>query len=110
MSAEIADFRDSAMGNIQNIYITGFDDAGDWEIDETGGAYNYENGLLNFTSIEIDMTNYTADKTLAQVFMDKSGALTAWDPSTFATVVTAPTVGADESKLAWTYTAMKGAF
>jgi len=110
MSAEIADFRDSAMGNIQNIYITGFDDAGDWEIDETGGAHNYENGLLNFASIEIDMTNYTADKTLAQVFMDKSGALTAWDPSTFATVVTAPTVGADESKLAWTYTAMKGAF
>ena len=110
MSAEIADFRDSAMGNIQNIYITGFDDAGDWEIDETGGAHNYENGLLNFASIEIDMTNYTADKTLAQIFMDKSGALTAWDPSTFATVVTAPTVGADESKLAWTYTAMKGAF
>ena len=110
MSAEIADFRDSAMGNIQNIYITGFDDAGDWEIDETGGAHNYENGLLNFASIEIDMTNYTADKTLAQVFMDKSGALTAWDPSTFATVVTATTVGADESKLAWTYTAMKGAF
>ena len=66
MSAEIADFRDSAMGNIQNIYITGFDDAGDWEIDETGGAHNYENGLLNFASIEIDMTNYTADKTLAQ--------------------------------------------
>ena len=110
MTAEIADFRDSAMGNIQNIYITGFDDAGDWEIDETGSAHNYENGLLNFASIEIDMTNYTADKTLAQVFMDKSGALTAWDPSTFATVVTAPTVGADESKLAWTYTAMKGAF
>ncbi len=110
MSAEIADFRDSAMGTVQNIYITGFDDAGDWEIDETGGAYNYENGLLNFASIEIDMTNYSADKTLAEVFMDKSGALTAWDPSTFATVVTTPTVGADETGLAWTYAAMKGAF
>src|SRR5210317_1129633 len=110
MTAEIADFRDSAMGTVQNIYITGFDDAGDWEIDETGGAYNYENGLLNFTGIEIDMTNYTAGKTLAEVFMDKSGAVSAWDPSTFATVVTAPTVGADESKLAWTYAAMKGAF
>ena len=48
MTAEIADFRDSAMGTVQNIYITGFDDAGDWEIDETGGAYNFENGLLNF--------------------------------------------------------------
>jgi hypothetical protein len=110
MSAEIADFRDSAMGTVQNIYITGFDDAGDWEIDETGGAYNYENGLLNFASIEIDMTNYSVDKTLADVFMDKSGAITAWDPTTFATAVTAPTVGADESKLAWTYAAMKGAF
>jgi hypothetical protein len=110
MSAEIADFRDSAMGNVQNIYITGFNDAGDWEIDETGSAHNYENGLLNFAGIEINMTNYSADKTLAEVFMDKSGAVSAWDPSTFATVVTAPTVGADESKLAWTYAAMKGAF
>jgi hypothetical protein len=110
MSAEIADFRDSAMGNVQNIYITGFNDAGDWEIDETGGAYNFENGLLNFASIEIDMTNYTAGKTLAEVFMDKSGAVSAWDPTTFATEVTAPTVGADESKLSWTYASMKGAF
>ncbi|MAZ96182.1 MAG: hypothetical protein CMP53_01515 [Flavobacteriales bacterium] len=110
MSAEIADFRDSAMGNVQNIYITGFNDAGDWEIDETGGAYNFENGLLNFSSIEIDMTNYTAGKTVAEVFMDKSGAVSAWDPTTFATVVTAPTVGADESKLSWTYASMKGAF
>jgi hypothetical protein len=42
--------------------------------------------------------------------MDKSGAISAWDPTTFATVVTAPTVGADESKLSWTYAAMKGAF
>ena len=110
MTAEIADFRDSAMGNVQNIYITGFNDAGDWEIDETGGAYNFENGLLNFASIEIDMTNYTAGKTLAEVFMDKSDAVSAWDPTTFATEVTAPTVGADESKLSWTYASMKGAF
>ena len=110
MTAEIADFRDSAMGTVQNIYIKGFDDAGDWEIDETGGAYNFENGLLSFASIEIDMTNYSAGKTLVEVFMDKSGAVSAWDPTTFATVVTAPTVGADESKLAWTYAAMKGAF
>ena len=110
MTAEIADFRDSAMGTVQNIYIKGFDDAGDWEIDETGGAYNFENGLLSFASIEIDMTNYSAGKTLVEVFMDKSGAVSAWDPTTFATVVTAPTIGADESKLAWTYAAMKGAF
>ncbi len=55
MTAEIADFRDSAMGTVQNIYITGFDDAGDWEIDETGGAYNYNNGLLNF-SIKLRLT------------------------------------------------------
>ena len=110
MTAEIADFRDSAMGNVQNIYITGFNDAGDWEIDETGGAYNFENGLLNFASIEIDMTNYTAGKTLAEVFMDKSDAVSAWDPTTFATEVTAPTVGANESKLSWTYASMKGAF
>ena len=98
------------MGTVQNIYIEGFDDSGDWEIDETGGAYNYNNGLLNFSSIEIDLSTYTAGTTLADVFLDKSGAVTSWDPSTFATSVTAATVGADESKLAWTYSAMKGAF
>src|SRR5210317_2125335 len=110
MTAEIADFRDSAMGTVQNIYITGFDDAGDWEIDETGGAYNYSNALLNFSSIEINLSSYTAGTTLADVFLDKSGEVTSWNPSDFATSVTTPTVGADESKLAWTYAAMKGAF
>lgn len=110
LSAEIADFRDSAMGTVQNIYITGFDAAGDWEIDETGGAYNYENSLLNFSSIEIDMSNYPAASTLSEVFLDKSGAVTSWNPSDFATSVTTATVGADESKMAWTYAAMKGAF
>ena len=110
MTAEIADFRDSAMGTVQNIYIEGFDDAGDWEIDETGGAYNYNNALLNFSSIEIDLSSYSAGTTLADVFVDKSGAVVSWDPSTFATSVTSETVGADESRLAWTYAAMNGAF
>lgn len=110
LSAEIADFRDSAMGTVQNIYITGFDAAGDWEIDETGGAYNYENSLLNFSSIEIDMSNYPAASILSEVFLDKSGAVTSWNPSDFATSVTTATVGADESKMAWTYAAMQGAF
>ncbi len=59
MTAEIADFRDSAMGTVQNLFITGFDDAGDWEIDETGGAYNFQNGLLNFAEIEIDLNLYS---------------------------------------------------
>jgi len=110
MAAEIADFRDSAMGTVENIYITDFDDSGDWEIDETGGAYNYDNSLLNFSSIEINLSSYSAGTTLADVFLDKSGAVTSWNPSDFATSVTTPTVGADESKLAWTYAAMKGAF
>ncbi|MDP4617131.1 MAG: hypothetical protein NWS61_07125 [Schleiferiaceae bacterium] len=110
MTAEIADFRDSAMGTVENIYIADFDDAGDWEIDETGGAYNYDNALLNFSSIEINLGSYSAGTTLADIFLDKSGAVTSWNPSDFATSVTTPTVGADESKLAWTYAAMKGAF
>ena len=110
MAAEIADFRDSAMGTVQNIYITGFDDAGDWEIDETGGAYNYSNGLLNFSAIEIDLTGYTAGKTIDDVFLDKSGSGMTWNPSDFATSTTTPTVGADASVLSWTYASLKGAF
>ena len=110
MAAEIADFRDSAMGTVQNIYITGFDDAGDWEIDETGGAYNYSNGLLNFSAIEINLSGYTAGKTIDDVFLDKSGSGMTWNPSDFATSTTAQTVGADASVLTWTYAHIKGVF
>lgn len=110
MDAEIADFRDSAMGTVENLYIADFKDGGDWEIDETGGAYNFDNGLLTFTGIEIDLTNYTAGTTVDDVFVDKSNSSTTWTPSNFATSVTTPTVGADETKFSWTYSAANGAF
>ncbi len=110
MSAEIADFRDSAMGTVNNIYITGFDDSGDWEIDETGGAYNYDNGLLNFSALEINMSTYSAGTVIEDVFLDKSGAVSSWMPSSFATSVTTNTVGADDSVFGWTFAAMNSAF
>ncbi|MEC8458825.1 MAG: hypothetical protein VXY91_05395 [Bacteroidota bacterium] len=109
MTAEIADFRDSAMGTVEKVFIVGFDDAGDWEIDETGSAYNYNNGMLNFSQIEIDLSSYSSGATLADIFLDQSGAVTSWNPSDFASSVTTTTVGADESQLIWTYSAMKGA-
>ncbi len=49
-------------------------------------------------------------QTLADIFLDKSGAITSWNPSDFASSVSTATVGADESQLSWTYAAMKGAF
>lgn len=110
MTAEIADFRDSAMGTVQNLYITGFGDAGDWEIDETGGAYNFQNGLLNFAEIEIDLSGYSAGTTIDNVFLDKSGSGMVWNPAAFATATTTQSVGADETVFTWTYTALKGAF
>jgi hypothetical protein len=110
MDAEIADFRDSAMGTVENLFIANFKDGGDWEIDETGGAYNVDNGLLTFTMIEIDLTNCAAGTTVDDVFVDKSGASTTWMPTSFATSTTTATVGADESKFAWTFSAKKGAF
>ena len=109
MTAEIADFRDSAMGTVQNLYITGFGDAGDWEIDETGGAYNFQNGLLNFSEIEIDLSGYSAGTTIDNVFLDKSGSGMVWNPAAFATATTIQSVGADETVFTWTYTAVKGA-
>ncbi len=109
MTAEIADFRDSAMGTVQNLYITGFGDAGDWEIDETGGAYNFQNGLLNFAEIEIDLSGYSAGTTIDNVFLDKSGSGMVWNPAAFATATTTQSVGADETVFTWTYTAVKGA-
>jgi hypothetical protein len=108
--AEIADFRDSAMGTVEMVLIKAFDDSGDWEIDEAGGAYNFNNGLLNFNSIEIDLSTYASGTMVSDVFLDKSGEITNWSPSSFATSVTTPTVGADESKFNWTYASQNGAF
>jgi len=110
MTAEIADFRDSAMGTVQNLFITGFDDAGDWEIDETGGAYNFQNGLLNFAEIEIDLSTYSAGTSIDNVFLDKSGSGMTWNPSDFVTATTTQSVGADETVFTWTYTSLKGEF
>lgn len=110
MSAEIADFRDSAMGTVEYLWIEGFTDGGDWEIDETGGAYNYSNSLLNFSSIEIDLSAYSAGTTVDDVFLDKSGSGMTWNPSDFATATTTSTVGADESVFGWTFASFKGAF
>ena len=110
LMAEIADFRDSAMGTVEMVFIKAFDDTGDWEIDEAGGAYNFNNGLLNFNSIEIDLSTYASGTMVSDVFLDKSGEITNWSPSSFATSVTTPTVGADESKFNWTYASQNGAF
>ncbi|MEY2971122.1 MAG: hypothetical protein RLZZ599_1495, partial [Bacteroidota bacterium] len=109
MSAEIADFRDSAMGTVENLWIADFMDGGDWEIDDTGSAYNYENGLLNFSSIEIDLSGYSAGTTVDDVFLDKSGSGMTWMPSNFATATTSQTVGADETVFTWTFAVHKGA-
>ena len=110
MSAEIADFRDSAMGTIENIWISGFTNGGDWEIDDSGSAYNFVNGYLNFSSIEIDLSLYTAGTELNDVFLDNSGSGMTWAPSAFVTATSSPTVGADQSKFNWTFASYKGAF
>ncbi len=110
MDAEIADFRDSAMGTVEYLWIEGFTDGGDWEIDETGGAYNYSNSLLNFQAIEIDLSGYSAGTTVDDVFLDKSGSGMTWNPSAFATATTSGTVGADETVFGWTFSSFKGAF
>jgi hypothetical protein len=108
--AEIADFRDSAMGTVEMVFIKAFNDAGDWEIDDTGSAYNYNNGLLNFSAIEIDLSNFDVGTSVGDVFLDKSGAVMNWSPSSFATSVTTATVGADESQFNWTFSSQNGAF
>ncbi len=110
LTAEIADFRDSAMGTVEMVYIANFQDGGDLEIDDSGSAYNYDNGMLNFSDIEIETSLYTAGTTVDDIFADKSGAATTWMPSNFATIVTSNTVGANESVFSWTYASMKGAF
>jgi hypothetical protein len=113
MAAEMADFRDSAMGSISNVYFTGFADGGDLELDDNGSSYNYSNGLLNFSNFQLDLSGYTAGTTLSALIVDKSSNGDAFASGlSFATAVTAgnQTVGADESKFSWTFAAHKGAF
>lgn len=102
--AELADFRDGAQGNFENIYFFNFpapsesDGRGDFSISGTASNDNFANGILNFSNLE---TTLPANTSLSDVF--KAGT------DVHATDVTTPTVGADISRFtSWTWAGASG--
>ncbi|CAM4067545.1 hypothetical protein [Gillisia limnaea] len=110
-SGEIADFRDGVMGAINNVYVTGFNDVQDVEIDDAGSAANYTNGTLSFSAWEIVLPEGVSS--VADIFNDTTNSTTLKaDSANFATSVEAgsQTVGADLSVFGWTYASFRSAF
>lgn len=105
---EYADFRDGARGTLSNIYFENFSEDSDFELDDTETSANAIAGTLSFSNIQVNVSHLSAGNlTVADIFLDKSGAatlFTAFD----ASIVTSATTGADLSAFAWTYANASG--
>lgn len=111
---EIADFRDNAQGNVNNVLVTGFTGIGtdlqlsDVELDNAGVAANYTAGTLAFAEWQVVLpAGITAS---SEIFNDTTDSSTfEADAATFSSAVTSETatVGADTSVFAWTYSNFK---
>lgn len=108
LSAEMADFRDGAMGTVQDCYFFNFTDSGDLELDDDVTSANYFADILTLTGLQ-----FNTNQALAAICHDKApnGDDIAFDTK-FAisnTVTATPTKGANTSVFAWTYTSQKNA-
>ena len=113
-TGEMADFRSSARGNVNNSYFFGFNQNADVELDEDVVSQNYVNGDLVITSNNFNSTAWELDEdgeptgntvtwsAVEDIFADKSdnGDAAAADTK-FAgenNLVTTKTGGADKSE------------
>lgn len=110
-SGEIADLRDGAIGAINNVYVRGFNDVQDVEIDDEGSAANYTNGSLSFSAWELVLPEGVAS--VSSIFKDTTGTTSfSEDATDFATAIEQgqETVGADLSVFGWTFASFRSAF
>ena len=110
-SGEIADFRDGAIGAINNVYVKGFNDVQDVEIDDAGSAANYTNGSLSFSAWEIVLPEGVTS--VSAIFKDTTGTTSfSTDSEDFATAIEEDqeTVGADLTVFGWTFASFRNAF
>ena len=118
---EMADFRDGAMGTVQNTYFFNFPNPatasgeGDLELDAgdnndlDGTSVNYQNGDLIISGNEF---NPPAGLTIADFVSDKFSANNTAFQTQMAvdnSIVSTATVGADASVFGWTYASQSGA-
>lgn len=110
-SGEIADFRDGARGQVNNVYVRGFNADQDLELDDDGTATNYNEGELSFSNWEIVLPEGVDN--VSQIFNDTTESTDlSSDAEDFATAVDQDqeTTGADVSVFGWTYASEHGAF
>ena len=110
-SGEIADFRDGAMGAVNNVYVRGINSDQDLELDADNTAASYNDGTLSFSNWEVVLPEGIDD--VANLFNDTTESTTLQeDASEFATAVEEgeETVGADLSVFDWTYASFRGAY
>ncbi len=105
-----ADFRDGAMGTIQNVYAYNFKDDSKIRIKDDESANNFNSGQLAFQNWQIALPNGTT----AQDIIDNNSNVSVpnFESGTFIvpTIQGTQTVGADLNEFAWTYAKHDGAF
>ena len=107
---EYADLRDGVSVVMENIYFFNFQESSDFEIDEAEGAQNYLDGATQLINLEINTSHLTdGNRTIAEIFADKSGQDVFGTIAPGASIVTSPTVGADKTAFAnWTWADVDG--
>ncbi len=108
VNSELANFRDGAQGNFNNLYFFNFpnpnteDERGDFSFDDDPATEaNFVSGVLSFSDLETTLPDGLTIQ-LSDVFKNNTAQ--------HASNVETPTVGANTSVLSWTYTASQGQF
>ena len=98
------------MGQLNNVFVRGFNADQDLELDDAGTAENYIAGDLSFENWEVVLPEGVTDVTSLFNDTTESTDLQA-DAADFSTAVDLDqeTVGADLSVFGWTYASQKGA-
>lgn len=102
-----ADLRDGALTNLNNLYFTNFSSAADFQLDggddDTKSSDAVINGNTNFSGLE-----FNTSQSLSDIFDDTTpgqDAFSTVQPSSFASVVSQPTVGANPDAFSFTWAA-----
>lgn len=106
INGEYADFRDGALGTVENVYFYNFSCESDLELDASADSDNAQLGKLNFVNLAFNIShldanacNVTIDDICLDNRTDGGNTFSNWN----AQVVTIQTTGADKNKfLGWT--------
>jgi len=107
---EYADMRDGVTCNIESCYFFNYSNDSDFELDGDPESANYTNGTIVFIDLEFNTSHLTeGNLQVTDIFVDK-GTLDAFSAKQAnASIVTAPTVGADVSVFtSWTLSDAEG--